>query len=55
MTTVSITNKHSENIVGILEKKPQTNDPNLNKRLILIAHGALGNLNSQDKILLQNT
>ncbi|CAO3644320.1 unnamed protein product [Cunninghamella blakesleeana] len=45
MTTVSISNKRGENIVGVLEKKPQTNNPNLNKRLILIAHGALEHKN----------
>ncbi|CAO3624228.1 unnamed protein product [Cunninghamella echinulata] len=43
---ISIANKHGENIVGILEKKPHVNNSNYNERVILIAHGALGHKNA---------
>jgi hypothetical protein len=49
MTTIKIQNKSGETIVGVLEDKPELDPTRHQRRLVLIAHGALGNWFSQDQ------
>ncbi|SAL95557.1 hypothetical protein [Absidia glauca] len=45
MTTIKIQNKSGETIVGVLEGKPELDPTRHQRRLVLIAHGALGHKN----------